>query len=172
MVEVTIARLGLDSANNSYVVVLREKAGERTLPIWIGTPEAESIIMHLNHGKRERPLTHDLCKALVESLGGTVRRVTIRRIENNTYFAELHLQYLDRVVELDARPSDAIAIALRCGAPIFVAPALLIATSADVPDAAPDGDLLSRDDVEQMTSEKLQAYLKTLRPEDFGKFAP
>ena len=69
MVEVTVARLGLDSSTNSYVVILQEKGGSRLLPIWIGQPEAESIAMHINSIKRERPMTHDLCKNLIVGLG-------------------------------------------------------------------------------------------------------
>ena len=72
MVEVTVARLGLDSATNSYVVILREKTGKRLLPIWIGQPEAESIAMEINQIKRERPVTHDLCRNIILALGGIV----------------------------------------------------------------------------------------------------
>ena len=96
MVEMAVARLGIDSSTNSYVVVLREKGGPRVLPIWIGQPEAESIASHLNGVKRERPMTHDLCRHLIVGLGGLLRRVNITRVEDNTYFAELHLQREDR----------------------------------------------------------------------------
>jgi len=85
MVELSVSRLGLDSATNSYVVILREKAGTRVLPIWIGKPEAESILMQMNQLKRERPLTHDLCKSLITALGGALRRVTIARVEKHCH---------------------------------------------------------------------------------------
>ena len=74
MVEVRVARLGLDSSSKTYVVILQEKAGERLLPIWIGQPEAESIVMQMNGIRRDRPLTHDLCKSLIVGLGGALRR--------------------------------------------------------------------------------------------------
>ncbi len=85
MIEVVVARLGLDSSTNSYVLVLQEKGGERLLPIWIGQPEAESIVMQMHNLKRVRPLTHDLCKQLIQGLGGQLRRVQITRVEKNTY---------------------------------------------------------------------------------------
>jgi uncharacterized protein len=171
MVEVTVARLGLDSATNSYVVILREKAGSRLLPIWIGKPEAESILIQMNQLKRERPLTHDLCKTLITGLGGTLRRVNITRVEKNTYFAEMQLEGVNGLVELDARPSDSIAIALRLAAPIFAPEALLTAIELDGDEeTAVSPESTSAEN--ELTAEQLQAYLENLRPEDFGKFNP
>ena len=171
MVEVTVARLGLDSATNAYVVILREKAGSRLLPIWIGKPEAESILVQMNDLKRERPLTHDLCKALITGLGGTLRRVNITRVEKSTYFAELQLDGAKGLVAVDARPSDSIAIALRLSAPIFAPVGLLTAMESDGDeDAASEADLPASGP--QLSTEQLQAYLENLRPEDFGKFTP
>ncbi len=180
MVEVTVARLGIDSSTNSHVVILRERHGARLLPIWIGRPEAESIVMQMNEVKRERPLTHDLCKALVVALGGSLRRVTISRVKKNTYFAEMHLESESGVVQLDARPSDSIAIALRMDAPIFVDESLMSDPddddddrSPDTPDAdAPDAGLFGRSRQADMDTQALQDYLAQLRPEDFGKFRP
>jgi bifunctional DNase/RNase len=171
MVEVTVARLGIDSATNSYVVILREKGGERLLPIWIGRPEAESILVQMNQLKRERPLTHDLCKALITGLGGTLRRVNITRVEKSTYYAELQIEGAGGLLALDARPSDSIAIALRLAAPIFAADTLLSAADGDA-DSHPAPPPESGRPGEELTAEQLQAYLETLRPEDFGKFSP
>ena len=100
MVEVAVARLGLDGSTNTYVVILRETGGERVLPIWIGQAEAESILLEMNHVKKDRPLTHDLCKALIVGLGGVVRRIQITKVHKGTYFAELHicLLYTSRCV--------------------------------------------------------------------------
>src|SRR5260221_245495 len=88
MVEVFVSRLGLDSTTSSYVVVLQEKQGARLLPIWIGKPEAESIVLHMHNVKRVRPLTHDLIKSLVVLLGAQLRRAYITRVEDRTYFAD------------------------------------------------------------------------------------
>lgn len=171
MVEVTVARLGLDSATNSYVVILREKGGKRLLPIWIGQPEAESIVMQMNQVKRERPLTHDLCKTLITGLGGTLRRVNITRVQKNTYFAELHLDGPKGIVEVDARPSDSIAIALRLAAPIFAPETLL--TTIEMDGEEDEEEAAEVEKVEQeLSAEQLKAYLENLRPEDFGKFTP
>jgi bifunctional DNase/RNase len=170
LVEVVIARLGLDSTTQSYVLVLQEKGGTRLLPIWIGQPEAESIVMQIHNIKRVRPLTHDLCKSLILGLGGALRRVQITRVEKNTYYAELHISRGDTVVQIDARPSDSIAIALRLAAPIFASEALLSAIeleeqNGDAPSApGPVGE------PGELSADQLKEYLENLRPEDFGKF--
>jgi uncharacterized protein len=170
MVEVTVARLGLDSSTNSYVVILQEKGGSRLLPIWIGQPEAESIAMHINSIKRDRPLTHDLCKSVIVGLGGQLRRVQITKVQKSTYFAELHIVRGGELVQIDARPSDSIAVALRLSAPIFAQEALL--TSADGPDGeeAEEPDFEAAKTAEELNAEQLKQYLENLRPEDFGKF--
>ena len=184
MIEVAVSKLGLDSASNSYVVILKEKGGTRLLPIWIGQPEAESIVLVMNGVRRERPLTHDLCRSLITGLGGTLARVQITKVQKNTYFAELHLMRGDSVVKIDARPSDSIAVALRFGAPIFADEALLTAIEAEdeeEQEAEPESFSVSSEpaegadaeaDPDTLDAERLQAYLETLRPEDFGKFNP
>jgi bifunctional DNase/RNase len=177
MVEVFVARLGLDSSTNSYVVILQEKGGNRLLPIWIGQPEAESIVMQMKNMKRERPLTHDLCKRLIVGLGGELRRVQITRVQKNTYFAELHLVRGGELVNVDARPSDSIAIALRFAAPIFAPESLLTAVAAEdgeteegeEVEGVADGDALEEEQ-RRMSAQDLKEHLENLRPEDFGKF--
>ena len=171
MIEVVVARLGLDSSTNSYVLVLQEKGGDRLLPIWIGQPEAESIVMQMHNLKRVRPLTHDLCKSLIQGLGGQLRRVQITRVEKNTYYAELHIQRGEAVVQIDARPSDSIAIALRLAAPIFAAEGLL--SNLTIEAAEPEeGDPSLQGGTPELDAEQLKSYLEQLRPEDFGKFNP
>ena len=172
LVEVEVMRLGLDRSNNSYVVILREKEGERLLPIWIGQAEAESIVIEMSKLKRERPLTHDLCKTLITGMGGTLRRIQITKVENRTYYAEMHIRVDDRMIQIDARPSDSIAIALRFAAPIFaqedLLTSLLFEDSSDESDAIPSTPEPEQSD--QMTPDQLQKYLENLRPEDLGKF--
>ena len=194
MVEVTVARLGLDSSTQSYVVILQEKGGSRLLPIWIGQPEAESIVMQMKNVRRERPLTHDLCKHLILGMGGSLRRVQITKVQKNTYYAELHIQQRGSadVVSIDARPSDSIAIALRLAAPIYAQESLL--TQVDEEEEEDSSDIESgpgasalggvspkppsaeppqpqRAPNEEASSEALKEYLERLRPEDFGKFS-
>jgi bifunctional DNase/RNase len=181
MIEVTVSRLGLDSSTNSYVVVLQERDGTRLLPIWIGQPEAESIVMHMHNVKRARPLTHDLVRSLIVGMGAQLRRVQITRVEKSTYYAELHIQRGSELVQIDARPSDSIAVALRLSAPIFAAESLLVdpgeeseegeeLDTENEPDLGFSGSEV-RDDAE-LSAEQLKAYLENLRPEDFGKFNP
>ena len=172
MVEVSVARLGLDSTTNSYVVILRERGGRRLLPIWIGKPEAESIVLEMNGLKRERPLTHDLCKSLIVGLGGALKRVSITRVEKSTYFAEMQIEGPQGLVQVDARPSDSIAIALRLDAPIFAPASLLTAIEADDLDEEEDDDSPFAPASDELTPEQLKAYLENLRPEDFGRFTP
>lgn len=165
MVEVTVTRLGLDATSQAFVVVLEEKGGARVLPIWIGRPEAESIAAHLNGVERERPMTHDLAASMVTGLGGLLRRVQVTKVVKGTYHAELHLSRGGSPVVVDSRPSDAIAVALRLQAPIFVAESLFGEDGDDTLEpAAADDDHLS--------AEELQRRLAQLRPEDFGRFTP
>ena len=179
LVEVEVARLGLDRTSGTYVVILRERDGARLLPIWIGQPEAESIVIEMHNMHRERPLTHDLCKNIITHLGAKLRRVHITRVASRTYFAELHLASRDGSVLVDARPSDSIALALRFQAPIFANESLLSMGlveepsteemgSEDVEESAPP----PREEPRPMTADELKSYLENLRPEDFGKFQP
>ena len=178
MVEVRVARLGLDSASKTYVVILQQKEGDRLLPIWIGQAEAESIVMQMNGIKRERPLTHDLCKSLIVGLGGALRRVQITKVQKSTYYAELHVERGGEVVHVDARPSDSIAIALRLAAPIFAQESLLTTLETEEMDeetpgvSAPDDLPLTSSGGDELSAEQLKEYLEKLRPEDFGKFTP
>ena len=181
MIEVTVSRLGLDSSTNSYVVVLQERDGSRLLPIWIGQPEAESIVMHMHNVKRSRPLTHDLVRSLIVGMGAQLRRVQITRVEKSTYYAELHVQRGTELVQIDARPSDSIAVALRLSAPIYAAESLLVEPADDAEESDEEGssdepdlglaEADPRGDAE-LSAEQLKAYLENLRPEDFGKFNP
>jgi bifunctional DNase/RNase len=165
MIQVKVAHLGLDRATNTPVVILQEMDGERVLPIWIGPAEASAIAMELAGVKFSRPLTHDLFKQVVVGLGASLSKVLISRVEENTYFAELHLHRDDHVIQIDARPSDSIAVALRLQAPIFTDASLLELTSIDtVEPMSPDS--------EKMDPESLRSYLEKLDPEDFGKFTP
>lgn len=124
-VEMFVGGLVLDPATQAPIVVLKDETGEVTLPIWIGIAEATSIASAIKQVAMARPLTHDLFYELLLELGITVQRVVITELKDSTYFAELVLGQGDRVFVLDARPSDAIAMALRATAPIFVAQSVL-----------------------------------------------
>lgn len=166
MVEVQVARIGVEASSQAYVVMLHEKGGERVLPIWIGKPEAEAIAAHVNGVPHDRPMTHDLAASLIAGLGALLRRVQVVRVVKGTFHGELHLTRAGTPIVVDARPSDAIAIAVRLNAPIFVAEQLFDDEDDAGPPPAPPAD----DD--QLSPEELKRRLTQLRPEDFGRFIP
>jgi hypothetical protein len=160
----TVAHLGVDRSTNTPVVILREVGGERALPIWIGTSEANAIAMELQGVKPQRPMTHDLLKHVVAGLGGELRRVHITELKEDTYFAELLIFRGEEVFQVDARPSDSIALALRCNAPIFTSDTLLERAAEAGRTKLPDGGPPDPD--------ALRRYLEKLDPQDFGRFQP
>ena len=168
MIEVRVAHLGLDRTTNTPVVILQERDGERVLPIWIGPAEASAIAMELAGVKFSRPLTHDLLKQVIVGLGADLRKVIITQVKDNTYFAELHIYRGDAVIQIDARPSDSIAVALRLKTPIFTSETLLEHTAIDTGDAPGAGATPTP----QLDADALKSYLQNLDPEDFGKFTP
>lgn len=163
MLEVTVSDIGLDRNTNSPVVILRERDGARILPIWIGAAEANAIAMELKGVKAQRPLTHDLLKQIIVGLGGDLRRVVISSVKENTYFAELLIHRDGHVFQVDARPSDSIALALRLNAPIFTSDQLLDESGLQTDEPTPDPSL---------DAGKLKEYLEKMDPQDFGKFNP
>lgn len=170
LLQVRVAHLGLDRTTNTPVVILQENDGQRVLPIWIGPAEASAIAMELAGVKFSRPLTHDLLKQVIVGLGAELRKVIITQVKDNTYFAELHIYRGDTVIQIDARPSDSIALALRLKAPIMTSETLLELTSVDTSDGTiqPGGPGGSS----PLDADTLKSYLQNLDPEDFGKFTP
>lgn len=175
MIEVTVQTLGIDQVSKTPVVILQELEGERVLPIWIGPGEASAIAMELAGMKFSRPLTHDLAASLIRTLGGSLSRVVITRVQDNTYYAELLIQRGGEVFSVDARPSDSIAIALRLRARLFTNGELLASTpvqietqeATDLPE-----DSAEEDQESSLSAEQLQEYLRKLNPEDLGRFNP
>ena len=174
LVEVTVHRLGLDRTSNNPVVILKEGDGERILPIWIGPGEATAIAIQMASMCYPRPLTHDLLVSILGGLGGTLERVIITRVEDNTYYAELIIRRDGDVISIDARPSDSIAVALRTSAQILADDALLEQVSVEI--AEEESVTLEFEAGEfsepQPSGEDLKEYLRKLNPEDFGRFTP
>jgi len=177
LLQVRVAHLGLDRTSNTPVVILQENEGQRVLPIWIGPAEASAIAMELAGVKFSRPLTHDLLKQVIVGLGAELRKVIITQVKDNTYFAELHIYRGDTVIQIDARPSDSIALALRLKAPILTSDTLLTLTSVDTG----EGGIQSESGGTgvgggggggALDADTLKSYLQNLDPEDFGKFTP
>jgi uncharacterized protein len=175
LIEVKVQSLGLDRSNNNPVVILQEEEGERILPIWIGPGEASAIAMQLAEWSFSRPLTHDLLVSVLRGLGGSLERVLITRVVDNTYFAELIIQRNGDVVSVDARPSDSIAVALRLNARIFAEEDLLERATVEIAEDEPVSlDPEGEDPPERSKdpAQDLKEYLKKLNPEDFGRFMP
>ncbi|MGQ0793190.1 MAG: bifunctional nuclease family protein [Deltaproteobacteria bacterium] len=120
ILEMKVSGIALDPFTNTPIIILKDATGEKVLPIWIGFMEASSIAMELEKSPRGRPLTHDLVKNMLESVNFAVTKVEITDLRNDTFYAEIHLKRDGEEYILDSRPSDAIAIALRTGSPIFV----------------------------------------------------
>jgi uncharacterized protein len=121
MIEVTIDSIRVSLMSQHRIVVLKEENGSRFLPIWIGPFEADAITLQLQGIDAPRPLTHDLLKTIIETLGGEVIHILISGLEKNTYFARIVLDVDGDNIEIDSRPSDAIALGVRVSAPIYVA---------------------------------------------------
>lgn len=119
MIELTIESIRVSLMNYQRVVILKEKESDRYLPIWIGPAEADAIAVRLQEVAVARPLTHDLLRSVIDSLGANVDYVVVNDLSNDTFFARIMLQIDGRVMEIDSRPSDAIALAVRAQVPIF-----------------------------------------------------
>jgi hypothetical protein len=158
LIEVVVKGLTLDPITNSPIVILKDKDGERVLPIWISAFEAGAISMQLENVAPPRPMTHDLLRNVIVDLGGRVDRVVVTDLKDNTFFAVIHLTVRGEPVAVDARPSDAIALALRATAPILV--------DEGVIDRAKTTDLSS----ERTDTDRLQQWLESLDPEELGKY--
>jgi bifunctional DNase/RNase len=158
VIEVRVAGILLDNVNNSPVVLLRESDGDRVLPVFIGPLEASAIAYALEKTEFPRPLTLDLMRLMVEGLQGRIRRVIITKLENETFFAEVVIETGDRVVAIDARPSDSVGLALRAEAPIYVAEAVMEKA----------GQWMTAQDEDRLKD--LRDKMRTLNPEDFGNY--
>ena len=158
--EMQIRGLILDPQSESPIVVLREMGESLYLPIWIGAFEANAIALALESVRLKRPMTHDLLRSTVEELGATLQRIEIHALLDGTYFARLVVhQAYGETVEIDARPSDAIALALRARAPIWVARAVL------------DHAIASARATELSDEKRLKEWLENAKPEELGKYS-
>lgn len=156
--EMKIKGLMIDPVSNMPIIVLKDDGGEQVLPIWVGVFEANAIAMHLEDVVSPRPMTHDLLRNVIEGLSGRVERVVINDLRENTFFAQIHVQRNGDHLSIDARPSDAMALALRASAPIFVEEAVLDKSSSGAGEAAAD------------QAERLRKWLEQVDPEELGHY--
>jgi len=155
LVEVDVVNVAIDMHSKMPVIVLKEKRGDKTLPIWIGLFEAQSIALAMENIKPPRPLTHDLAKSLIEKLKGKVDKVVINDLRHNTFYAKIFIRQNGEDIQVDSRPSDAIAIALRLKVPIFIEEEVL-------EKVAIDSGPIAEEEIEEFKKK-----LKDLKPEDF-----
>jgi bifunctional DNase/RNase len=139
-------------------VILKDLAGEKVLPIWVGVFEANAIALQVENVSTPRPMTHDLLRNVIADLDGRVDRVVVSELRDNTFYATIHMTVRGEALAIDARPSDAIALALRTRAPILVAD--------EVIDNAKTTDLVT----DRMDTDRLQRWLESLDPEELGKY--
>ena len=158
--EVKVMGIVVDPKASNPVVVLVDLNGQKALPIWIGVFEAEAISRGLQDVVALRPMTHDLMKQMLDTFRVTLTRVLINELKGNTYYAKLHLDVDGEEMIVDSRPSDAIALAVRVKAPIFVA--------ASVVEASKELGILASNQLEN--SDELKSIIENMKPEDFGKF--
>ena len=153
-----VKALIVDPIANMPVVILRDAEDRSFLPIWVGVFEANAIALQLEGVRTPRPMTHDLLRQTITQLDGTVERVVITRLHENTFYAEIHLTAGGRTVVVDSRPSDAIALALRSSAPVFVEESVLEKSQA-------------QDDASETQShERLRKWFEEADPESLGKY--
>jgi len=162
-IEMKISGLTMDPITNTPIVILKDLEEKKAIPIWIGIFEASAIATEIEKITFSRPMTHDLLTEIVKVLKTEVTRVEIHDLRNNTFFANIHLLREGNRIVVDARPSDAIAIALRAGAPIFV--------DDKVVEKSRNVDFGTKmSDLDRLKKEKLAEFLENLSPEDFGKY--
>jgi len=159
LLEMAVEGLTLDPLTNMPIIILKDPTGKRALPIWVGIFEANAIALEMEKVSTPRPMTHDLIKNILDGINATVKRICVNDLRDNTFFAEIMVQVNGTQYPIDSRPSDAIALALRVNAPIFVAKKVIDeARSIDLGDDAPLED-----------KDQWKNWLDNLKPGDFGK---
>ena len=157
-IEMTIKGLMVDPITNMPIVILRDQEGNRVLPIWVGIFEANAIALQIENISTPRPMTHDLLRNVISDLHASVQKIVVCDLQENTFYALIYLTVGGEQMAIDARPSDAIALALRARAPIFVEETVI--------DNAKTADLVP----EKGDQERLQKWLESLDPDDLGKY--
>ena len=158
-IEMTIKGLMIDPITNMPIIILRDQEGQRILPIWVGVFEANAIALQIENVQTPRPMTHDLLKNIIDDLSAQVERIVVTELKENTFYALIHLRTNGHSIEVDARPSDAIALALRTRSPIFVEEAV-IQNARSVEN--------SRESSMDVT--RLQKWLEGLSEDELGKY--
>lgn len=158
MLRMIVHGLTIDPASNSPILILKDPESDLTLPIWIGLLEATAIASELEKVSFSRPMTHDLMRSLLETAGYSVARVEVTDLKDNTFYALIHLSGPGGELTVDSRPSDAIALALRTEAPVFVSREVLARSSSESSNEGEEAE------------KKYKDMLESMDPDDFGKY--
>jgi bifunctional DNase/RNase len=162
MHEMHIYGVSFDLVGKQPIVLLKTAEGNKFLPIWIGHPEAAAILMKLQSATTPRPMTHDLVTDMLDQLGAQVIRITVTELRENTFYAQITVQQDGSEVEIDSRPSDAIALAIRADAPIFAADEVIEESAIEF-----EGDEINQEDLEKEVS-KFKQFLDHVSPDEFA----
>ena len=157
-IEMTIKGLMVDPITNMPIIILRDKDGQRVLPIWVGVFEANAIALQIENVTTPRPMTHDLLKNVIADLHGRIKKIVVSDLKENTFYALIYVDVGGEMIAVDARPSDAIALALRTRAPIFVEDVVI--------DNAKPVDFST----DKADPDRLHRWLESLDPDDLGKY--
>ena len=159
MIEMKVMGIAIDTASGSPIIVLNDIENRKALPIWIGSAEASAIIRKIENIKVLRPMTHDLIIDIVEKTGYEVTRVEINDVENDTYYSTIYLINDEgKEITIDSRPSDAVAVAIRVDAPIFVSAKVLA-----------DGSVSCNTEKDEEESQEFKNFVQSIKPSDFEK---
>jgi len=160
MVEMKVEGLTLDPLTNMPIIILKDPDGNRALPIWVGFFEANAIALEIEKIATPRPMTHDLMKNLINDMKAEIKHILVSELKDNTFYAEISLLSGGDTLKIDSRPSDAIALALRVKAPIYVNEAVIeAAKSLDLPDPSK---------VNTQDKDQWKNWLENIKPQDFG----
>ena len=162
MQEMHIYGVSFDLVGKQPIVLLKTVDGNKFLPIWIGHPEAAAILMKLQSATTPRPMTHDLVTDILEQLGAQVVRITVTELRENTFYAQITVQQDGTEIEIDSRPSDAIALAIRADAPIFAAERVIEESAIEF-----EGDEVTEEQLEAEVT-KFKAFLEDVTPDQFA----
>jgi uncharacterized protein len=162
MQEMHIYGVSFDLVGKQPIVLLKTAEGNKFLPIWIGHPEAAAILMKLQSATTPRPMTHDLVTDMLEQLGAQVTRITVTELRENTFYAQITVQQDGSEVDIDSRPSDAIALAIRADAPIFAADDVIEESAIEF-----EGDEINQEDLEREVN-KFKQFLDHVTPDEFA----
>jgi bifunctional DNase/RNase len=163
--EMKVKQLALDPLSNMPMIILRDEEEKRALPIWVGLPEANAIALELEKIPTARPMTHDLIKNILESVDARVAKVVVNDLRDNTFFAVIHLRLGSKDLAVDSRPSDAIALALRVDAPIFVDEEVLTKAESVEVKVVKDPESPGKAD----DPARIKEWLESIKPGDFDK---